>query len=108
MLDENLPATLKERARREGTTVQGALCAALVVAGRKTSSAWRKQPVRVMSAINMRAPLGAGEACGLFLVGGMVPFQPGDSRGFLGSGALCKEGALSISEFGGLRTAFPR
>jgi NRPS condensation-like uncharacterized protein len=27
-LDENLTATLKERARREGTTVQGALCAA--------------------------------------------------------------------------------
>ncbi|HTF70695.1 MAG TPA: condensation domain-containing protein, partial [Edaphobacter sp.] len=35
-LDENLTATLKERARREGTTVQGALCAALVLAGRKT------------------------------------------------------------------------
>jgi NRPS condensation-like uncharacterized protein len=29
-LDENLTVTLKERARREGTTVQGALCAALV------------------------------------------------------------------------------
>ena len=32
-LDENLTATLKERVRREGTTVQGALCAALVLAG---------------------------------------------------------------------------
>lgn len=40
-LDENLTATLKGRARREGTTVQGALCAALVLAGRKTSSTWR-------------------------------------------------------------------
>jgi NRPS condensation-like uncharacterized protein len=52
-LDENLTATLKERARREGTTVQGALCAALVLAGRKTSSTWRKQSVRVMSPINV-------------------------------------------------------
>jgi hypothetical protein len=81
-LDENLTAALEERARREGTTVQGALCAALVLAGRKTSSTWRKKSVRVMSPINVRAPLGAGEACGLYLVGGMIPFQPSDSRTF--------------------------
>jgi NRPS condensation-like uncharacterized protein len=81
-LDENLTAALKERARREGTTVQGALCAALVLAGRKTSSTWRKQSVRVMSPVNARAHLEAGEACGLYLGGGMVPFQPGDSRAF--------------------------
>jgi NRPS condensation-like uncharacterized protein len=81
-LDENLTAALKERARREGTTVQGALCAALVLAGRKTSSTWRKQSVRVMSPVNARAHLEAGEACGLYLGGGLVPFQPGDSRAF--------------------------
>jgi hypothetical protein len=82
-LGENLTAALKERARREGTTVQGALCAALVLAGRKTSSTWRKQSVRVMSPVNARAHLGAGEACGLYLGGGgMVSFQPGDSRTF--------------------------
>jgi NRPS condensation-like uncharacterized protein len=80
-LDENLTATLKQRARREGTTVQGAICAALVLAGRKTSSIWREQTVRVMSPINARASLGAGEACGVYLAGGgMVHFQPGDSR----------------------------
>jgi NRPS condensation-like uncharacterized protein len=60
-LDEHLTATLKERARHEGTTVQGALCAALVLAGRKTSRTWRKQSVRVMSPVNARAHLGAGE-----------------------------------------------
>ena len=81
-LDEKLTATLKERARREGTTVQGALCAALVLAGRKASSTWRKQTVRVMSPINARAPLGAGEACGLYLAGGMIHFQPSDSSAF--------------------------
>jgi NRPS condensation-like uncharacterized protein len=82
-LDENLTATLRERARREGTTVQGALCAALVLAGRKTSGTWRKQSVRVMSPVNARAHLGAGEACGLYLGGaGKVTFQPGDSEAF--------------------------
>ena len=35
-----------------------------------------------MSPINVRALLGAGEACGLFLGGGMIPFHPGDSRDF--------------------------
>ena len=82
-LDEHLTAALKERARREGTTVQGALCAALALAGRKTSSAWRKQSVRVMSPVNARAHLRAGEACGLYLgAGAMIHFQPGDSSGF--------------------------
>jgi NRPS condensation-like uncharacterized protein len=81
-LDETLTAILKERARREGTTVQGAICAALVLAGRKTSNTWRRQSVRVMSPVNARAHLGAGEACGLYLAGGMIPFQPGDSRVF--------------------------
>jgi NRPS condensation-like uncharacterized protein len=82
-LDENLTAALRERARREGTTVQGALCAALVLAGRKTSSTWRKQSVRVMSPINARAHLRAGEACGLYLgAGAMIPFRPGDSSDF--------------------------
>ena len=82
-LDESLTAALRERARREGTTVQGALCAALVLAGRKTSSTWRKQSVRVMSPVNARAHLRAGEACGLYLgAGAMIHFQPGDSSGF--------------------------
>ena len=30
----------------------------------------------------MREHLGAGEACGLYLGGGMIPFQAGDSRNF--------------------------
>jgi NRPS condensation-like uncharacterized protein len=82
-LDENLTAALREQARREGTTVQGAVCAALVLAGRKTSSTWRKQSVRVMSPVNARAHLRAGEACGLYLgAGAMIPFQPGDSSDF--------------------------
>ena len=82
-LDEHLTAALKERARREGTTVQGALCAALALAGRKTSSVWRNQSVRVMSPVNVRAHLRAGEACGLYLGGaGMIAFQPGDSPAF--------------------------
>src|ERR1700733_1993743 len=104
-LDENLTATLKERARREGTTVQGALCAALVLAGRKTSSTWRNQSVRVMSPINVRAHLGAGEACGLYLCGGMVPFQPGDSRAFWELARFAKKELAPSQTFQSLSTS---
>jgi hypothetical protein len=104
-LDENLTATLREQARREGTTVQGALCAALVLAGRKTSSKWRKQTVRVMSPINVRAPLGAGEACGLYLAGGMVPFQPGDSRAFWELARFAKKELSPFQTFQSLFTS---
>ena len=104
-LDENLTATLRERARREGTTVQGALCAALVLAGRKTSSTWRNQSVRVISPINVRAPLGAGEACGLYLVGGMVPFQSGDSRVFWELARFAKKELSPSQTFQSLSTS---
>jgi hypothetical protein len=104
-LDENLTAALKERARREGTTVQGALCAALVLAGRKTSSTWRKKSVRVMSPINVRAPLGAGEACGLYLVGGMIPFQPSDSRTFWELARFAKKELSPSQTFQSLSTS---
>jgi condensation domain-containing protein len=104
-LDENLTATLKERSRREETTVQGALCAALVLAGRKTSSTWRKQSVRVISPINVRAPLEAGEACGLYLVGGMVPFQPGDSRAFWELARFAKKELAPSQTFQSLSTS---
>jgi hypothetical protein len=105
-LDENLTAALKKRARREGTTVQGALCAALVLAGRKTSSTWRKQSVRVMSPVNARAHLEAGEACDLYLGGGMVPFQPGDSRAFWDLARFAKKELSPSQTFQSLSASF--
>lgn len=96
--DQDLTATLKKRARREGTTVQGAICAALVLAGRKTSSTWRKQSVRVMSPVDARAHLGAGAACGVYLGGGgMISFPFGDSRGFWELARFAKK-AISPSQ----------
>ena len=108
-LDEHLTAALKDRARREGTTVQGALCAALALAGRKTSSAWRKQSVRVMSPVNVRAHLRAGEACGLYLGGaGMIAFQPGDSRAFWELARFAKKEISPSQTFQALSTSLHR
>jgi NRPS condensation-like uncharacterized protein len=104
--DESFTATLKERARREGTTIQGALCAALVIAARETSSSWREQTVRVMSPINARASLGAGEACGVYLAGGgMVHFQPGDSRALWELARFAKKQISPAETFQSLSTS---
>jgi NRPS condensation-like uncharacterized protein len=104
-LNEFLTGILKERARSEETTVQGALCAALVLAGRKNSSIWREETVRVMSPINVRSPLRAGEACGLYLVGGIVPFQPHDSKSFWDLARFAKKELSPSQTFQSLSTS---
>ena len=66
-LTPELTRMLVERARKEGTTVHGALCAALVLAGREASRDWDSNPVRILSPFSLRKQLGVGEDCGLFV-----------------------------------------
>ena len=58
-----LTADLRARARREGTSLHGALCAAVTLAGRASSETWRGGAVRVDSPIDIRPHLGAGDDC---------------------------------------------
>jgi hypothetical protein len=66
-LSPGLTSSVRYRARQEGTTAHGALCAALVLASREVFAAWREIPLRIWSPINARPLLDAGESCGLFL-----------------------------------------
>src|SRR5216683_4451046 len=66
-LSPGLTSSVRDRARQEGTTVHGALCAALVLASREVFAAWREIPLRILSPINARPLLDAGESCGDFL-----------------------------------------
>jgi hypothetical protein len=66
-LSPGLTSSVRVRARQEGTTVHGALCAALVLASREVFAAWRDIPLRILSPINARPLLDAGESCGVFL-----------------------------------------
>ena len=66
-LSQGLTSNLRDRARREGTTVHGALCAALVLASREVSTEWRDTPLRIMSPINVRPLINVGESCGVFV-----------------------------------------
>jgi Condensation domain len=62
-----LTASLRDRARREATTVHGALCAALINAGRRVPLGWQDVPVRILSPVNIRRLLGVGQNCGVFV-----------------------------------------
>lgn len=46
--------SLTRSARLHETTLQGALCAALIVAGRTESRLWQRAPVRILSPMNLR------------------------------------------------------
>ena len=80
-LSTRLTASLRERARQEGTTVHGALCAALVLASREALAAWRDIPLRILSPINARPLLDVGESCGVFL-GATTGVFNGSATGF--------------------------
>jgi len=66
-LSPSLTSSIRARARQEGSTVHGALCAALVLASREVFVPWREIPLRIFSPINARPLLDAGESCGVFL-----------------------------------------
>jgi NRPS condensation-like uncharacterized protein len=66
-LSPGLTSSIRARARQEGGTVHGALCAALVLASREVFAPWREIPLRIFSPINARPLLDAGESCGVFL-----------------------------------------
>ena len=62
-LGSAMTADLRARARREGTSLHGALCAAVTLAGRASSETWRSGAVRIDSPIDIRPQLGAGDEC---------------------------------------------
>jgi len=66
-LSPGLTSSIRARARQEGSTVHGALCAALALASREVFAPWREIPLRIFSPINARPLLDAGESCGVFL-----------------------------------------
>jgi hypothetical protein len=71
-----LTSMLQSRAREEETTVHGALCAALVLAGRQIDRGWHDNPLRVRSSVSIRSLLGLEEHCMLAIGGGEVTVAP--------------------------------
>ena len=81
-LDAALTNQLVAHARSENTTVHGALCSAVVHAGRMFSQAWRQKPVRVLSNINVRRDTGVGNSSALYFAAGITPVGPENTEEF--------------------------
>jgi hypothetical protein len=75
-LSAEISGRLRERARQERTTVHGALVASLGLAGRRISSKWMEQPVRVISPVNNRKLLGLKDQCLLAILFPITEHHP--------------------------------
>lgn len=69
-------------ARRENTTVQGALVAAFLLAGRRLSSKWQTQPVVCNSPIDLRPLLASEKSSGVVTSAHFTVLSPEDSPAF--------------------------
>jgi hypothetical protein len=67
LLDEQETATLIKRAKEEGTTVHGALIAALSLAGARYSKDWDGTAVRCLSSCDVRNQFEIPEATGMLI-----------------------------------------
>jgi NRPS condensation-like uncharacterized protein len=75
-LTPELTIRLRERARQEGTTVHGALCAALALAYKESSGESSQDLVRIWSPVDIRNLLGLGADCALLASPGVIFIEP--------------------------------
>lgn len=100
-LSAELTSKLLRRARREGTTVHGALCAALVFAGRRVFSAWHN-PVRINSPVDTRRLLQPLENYMLLTFGGIVAVNPDTMPDFWNVARFLKSGLATAQSVEGV------
>ena len=97
-LSSALTSMLRERARREKTTVHGALFAAFALAAWQNSPYLNDASIRICSPIDTRKLLGLGEDCAVLIDAKIVTIEPGRSNNFWN---IARE---SISGLAGART----
>jgi hypothetical protein len=90
-LSTELTSRLLSRSRQEGTTVHGALCAAIVLAGRQVFSAW-DNPIRIHSSVDVRRLLQLGDNYMQLAFGGIVAVNPDTMPGFWDMARFMKSG----------------
>lgn len=94
-LSHALTDSLIKRAKREKTTVHGALSAALVIALKLVESALEKKPVRILHPLSARIPLGLGDDYGLMMNILTLPYDPARKDSFWSFAKTVREGIAS-------------
>ncbi len=100
-LSAELTSELLGRSRQEKTTLHGAICAALVLAGRQLFSAWNN-PVRIHSAIDARRLLHLGDHYMQLAFGGIVAVNPDAMSGFWDLARFMKSGLTGAGSLPGM------
>ena len=85
---------LQARARAEGTTVHGALVAAMTLAGKRYSDEWNAGPVRCQSTIDMRRTLGIPDVPGFLISAHKTPVLTPEGASFWDIARSVKEDIL--------------
>jgi hypothetical protein len=100
-LSTELTSKLLGRSRAEGTTVHGALCAALVLAGRQIFSTWNN-PIRIHSAVDARRLLQVGDNYMQLAFGGIVAVDPHTMSDFWDIARFIKRGLAPAQSLEGV------
>ena len=106
-LSTELTSKLLGRSRQERTTLHGALCAALVVAGRQVFSAW-KNPVRIHSSVDARRLLQLGENYMQLAFGGIAAVNPDTMADFWDIARFMKSGLAAAQSVAGISAGLGR
>jgi NRPS condensation-like uncharacterized protein len=96
-LSAGVTSCILERARQEGTTVHGAICAAIIRAAREASIEWKTKQIRVVSPFSSRKTLGADENYGLYIGSRKIVFEADNSAGFWDLARYSKEALAGIT-----------
>lgn len=100
-LSAELTSKLLSRSRQEGTTVHGALCAALVFAGRQVFRGWNN-PVRINCPVDARRLLHPVENYMLSAFGGIVAVNPDTAPDFWDVARFVKSGLAKVQSVEGV------
>jgi hypothetical protein len=100
-LSTELSSTLLDRSRQEKTTIHGALCAALVLAGRQVFSTW-DNPVRIHSPVDLRRLLQLGDDYMQLASGGIAAVNPYMISGFWDIARFMKSGLAPAQSLDGV------
>ncbi len=104
-LPVQLTTRIREVARKEQSTVHGALVAALVLAGRDISEDWQGELLRILSPINTRKLLKQDESVGLFVGAAMSLFDKSEMS-FWELARRAKSDVAGVNSRDGLAAAF--
>jgi hypothetical protein len=107
-LAASLTDKLKEACRQEDTTIHGALCAALVMAGRRLELSWDGSDLRVMSSVSIRRLLHLSDEHMLALGGGEVTVPANETAAFWPLARMLKAGISDVQEEAGVTPLIER